>query len=199
MVLLVAWMFSELRNSRAQRRAVQSVRQLGGWASYDYQVHSQGNFQNAQHPRPEWLRRIAGDDFTIDVVSMGLPRDGQNDGFTDEEARDIQGMTALVSLELPNTSLTDAGVAYFTDLTSLRFLNIRHARVSDQGLASLNQLRQLEFLDLNGNLITDNGLQHLSRMSRLVSLNLGGTQVTHIGLKHIAWLEESSYSHPIRN
>jgi hypothetical protein len=205
----LGWFAWEMRKARRQREAVERIVELGGSVGYDYQVDANGDWvDGAESTTPIWLRRLLGDDFFCDVMTVDcqLTAFGDNDvrhlqrlanlrtltlpatQITDKGLAQLGEMTRLEALNLSGTKVTDAGLEHLKGLTSLSGLNVRNTHVTDAGLEHLKGLANLEWLDLGGTLVTNAGLEHLKELANLEWLDLGGTAVADAGLKHLKWL-----------
>jgi hypothetical protein len=100
-------------------------------------------------------------------------------GVTDKELVPIAGCKELRELVIPESTLTDAGLAEVEKLPLLVKLDVSDAaKVTDKGLAHIVKLERLEELFLNKTSITDKGLMELRPLEGLRSLSVGGTKVT---------------------
>ena len=88
---------------------------------------------------------------------------------------------SVVSLELQQTRVTDAGLAALAPFTKLRKLQLQNTALSDAGLEHLGKLASLEILNLYGTGITDAGLQHLAGLKNLKKIYLWQSKVTSDG------------------
>jgi len=98
--------------------------------------------------------------------------------ITDDDLRQVAGLTELESLRLAGTGLTDAGLNHIAAAKSLRELDVSKTAVTDRGLASLASLAALEQLFLTDTAASDAGVRELRRLERLSHLSLAGTKVT---------------------
>ncbi len=94
----------------------------------------------------------------------------------------LQGMAALTHLNLMQTKVTDAGIAYLKSCKDLKYLNLNNTRVTDKGLAHLKDCQALAILDMSATKVTDQGLANLKDCRALTHLLLGGTKVSDAGL-----------------
>ena len=97
----------------------------------------------------------------------------------------LQGMAALTDLNLIQTKVTDAGIAYLTSCKDLKYLNLNNTRVTGKGLAHLKDCQALAILDLSAAKVTDQGLANLKDCKALTHLRLGGTKVSDAGLANL--------------
>lgn len=107
-------------------------------------------------------------------------------------------LTALATLILSGTRVTDAGLARMaakdSPLTALSALEINGTAITDVGLSHLttkgSPFTTLAALALDRTRVTDAGLAYLaakdSPLTALASLSLDGTTVTDAGLAHLA-------------
>ena len=68
----------------------------------------------------------------------------------------------LVSLDLSNTKITDAGLAHLVSLKKLASLNLWIPRITSAGLPHLGKIQSLTSLGLGDTQITDESLAHLA-------------------------------------
>jgi Leucine-rich repeat (LRR) protein len=180
---------------------------------YDYEWGS-GSAGRAPHA-PRWLRRLIGDEYFRDVVSVSLAGDSQGnrddvlaalDGFsrlkvlrlgsrqaTDEVLEHIKGLAHLEELYVDQPSeVTDAGVAHLERLTKLKDLYISRSQMTDVGLSHLKGLTRLERLAIQCNSISDRGLAHLQGLEKLQELYLGlsNREITDEGLADLEGLKD---------
>jgi len=87
----------------------------------------------------------------------------------------------VVSLDLQQTQVTDAGLAALTPFTKLRKLQLQKTSLTDAGLEHLGKLTSLEILNLYGTAVTDAGLLHLADLRNLKKIYLWQTNVTPEG------------------
>ena len=99
--------------------------------------------------------------------------------MTDKELAAIVGCKDLRELVIPESTVTDAGLAEIEKLPRLVALDLSDAvKVTDKGMAHIIKLERLEVLHLNKTSITDKGLLELKPLEGLRSLSVGGTKVT---------------------
>ena len=67
----------------------------------------------------------------------------------------------VLTVNLSNTEVTNAGLAPVKDLKQLRTLFLDNTKIGDAGVAHLKGLKQLQVLSLVNTLVTDAGLGHL--------------------------------------
>jgi internalin A len=150
-------------------------------------------------PGPAWLRRLLGDDFFVNVVSVWVGTDAEMEYLKHLDHLDVlligdpsvalngQGYVA------PNPEATDAGMANLKTLTRLRRLAILGTKVTDAGLKNLVELKQLQTLNLTGIRVTDGGLESLKSLNQLRALHLGISTITDAGLEHLKGLQQLRY------
>lgn len=88
----------------------------------------------------------------------------------------------ITTLDLSETSLTDANLAPINQFKNLTRLHLENTLVTDQGLLNLNSLKYVEYLNLYGTEITDEGIQQLKGMRNLKKLYLWQTLVSKKGV-----------------
>ncbi|PHS02919.1 MAG: hypothetical protein COA78_19720 [Blastopirellula sp.] len=105
--------------------------------------------------------------------------------FTDDDLKNLVGMTKLESLDLSFTRVTDAGLVHLKGLTSLRNLALDYNQISDAGLFHLKALPNLIYINLTRTNITDDGLEHLKALSNLSDLHIKETKITKKGVEKL--------------
>ncbi|MBX3415762.1 MAG: protein kinase [Pirellulales bacterium] len=106
--------------------------------------------------------------------------------ITDDDLRQVAGLTDVESLLLAGTGVTDAGLASIAAAKSLRELDLSQTAVSDRGVAALAALPALEQLFLTDTTIGDDAVRSLRRLEYLSHLGLAGTKVTQASLADLA-------------
>ena len=89
----------------------------------------------------------------------------------------LKGLTRLQLLSIDGTRITDIGLANLKGLTSLTDLSLDNTEIGDAGLAQLDGLKNLQKLSLDRTRVSDDGLRHLKGMKRLENLSFAGTAV----------------------
>jgi serine/threonine protein kinase/Leucine-rich repeat (LRR) protein len=125
----------------------------------------------------------------IHLVSVNL-RERQ---LTEAGFQLLESSRGLVQLNLELTNVTDAWLSHIRGLASLHDLQLGGTQISDSGLEHIGGLKELRGLNLWGTRVTDAGLAHLSGLTRLVGLTLDGTQVTGVGFAHLQGLKQMVY------
>jgi len=92
----------------------------------------------------------------------------------------------LVSLNLADTDLSDAGMRHLAKFTKLKRLSLFYCNVSNLGLRHLSQLTNLEALNLDSREIGDEGLHHLRHLKNLKALDIFSGRITDTGCSHIS-------------
>jgi eukaryotic-like serine/threonine-protein kinase len=88
-----------------------------------------------------------------------------------------RGRLTLDRISLPNSAVTDAGLANFKDCHGLRFIHLGNTAVTDAGLVNFKDRKDLWFLDLASTNVTGAGLIHFKDCKGLGHLNLFQTKV----------------------
>lgn len=152
----MSWLVVKVQQAGRQRQAVEAIRALGGFVTYDYAIdQAYGHPVNAQDPGPGWLGSVLGVDFFADVVRVNLD----------------------------STDVTDAQLEHLENLPQLRWVNLFNTRITDSGLEHLQRLRHLERLELGGTQVTDAGLEYLEGLPDLQSVY--ATDVTEKGMERL--------------
>lgn len=105
---------------------------------------------------------------------------------TDETMKQLlQTDLGIDSLNLYESTVTDASAAYIAKQKSLKALNLGQTKITDETLKAITELRQLEWLNLGGTSITDEGLANLEGLNALRYLSLEKTRISDKALTHI--------------
>ncbi len=100
-------------------------------------------------------------------------------GVSDKELVEIGGCKELRKLVIPESMVTDAGLANVAKLKRLEYLDLSaNEKITDKGMLHVKELERLEFLFLNRTSIGDRGLFELKPLEGLRSLNVALTKVT---------------------
>ena len=110
--------------------------------------------------------------------------------ITDAGLRHLRGMTQLVVLAVPQTAVTDAGMADIAPLTDLERLILHNTQIGDAGLARLQGLTKLRSLEVYNTPLTDTALETIAGFTALELLQLTGTRVTDVGISRLAPLKQ---------
>lgn len=92
----------------------------------------------------------------------------------------------IVQVDLGRTVVTDATLKNtLSQLPRLVSLDLRQTKVTDAGLESLTGLTKLQSLNLYGTEITDAGLKHLAKIKSLKNVYLWQSKATEAGVKQL--------------
>jgi len=106
--------------------------------------------------------------------------------LTDNGLAVIGGMTQLENLVIPShQNITDAGVARLGNLTNLNLLNLTRTKITDASVPVIAQNKNLEKLFLSYTGITDAALPYLQQLRGLQRLDIQGTGITEAGLAQL--------------
>jgi Leucine-rich repeat (LRR) protein len=125
------------------------------------------------------------------VMTLDLP----DTRVSDTGLTHLKALTKLTTLHLNNTQVSDAGLAHLEGLTNLTNLHLDSTQVSNAGLAHLESLHNLTTLGLRNTQVSDAGLAHLKGLTNLTGLNLSNTQVSDAGLAHLKGLTKLTSLH----
>jgi Leucine-rich repeat (LRR) protein len=108
---------------------------------------------------------------------------------TDLDLRRLAKLSALTTLDLSLTRVTDQGMQELKNLPGVEELNLRFAEyVTDEGLSALKNWKKLKRLVLHGTKVSDTALEHISGISSLESLDLGSVMLTDVALERLTVL-----------
>ncbi len=176
----LGWFAIKLREAERQRKAVEKIKEAGGWVRYDYEVDKFSvPIAKPEPPATAWLTKLVGDDFFSDVAGVNL----YDTKFGDAGLGHLKEMTRMEWLCLDGTQVTDVGLKHLTGLTELERLDFFGTQITDVGLEYLKGLTQLEWLALTATHISDVGLENLKGLTRLKYLVLDEAHVTEEGIE----------------
>lgn len=142
--------------NRLQRHknAVVAIREHGG----TFGVYIEG---------PKWLREMMDEESFYNAcrVSLGPYNQGYdpNKPFGDAELSEL--------------------IPHLNEFSALRTVDLSHSNVTDQGLVALRDLRNIESLRLNDTSISDRGLKFLEEIATLRMVSAKNTKVSEAGVK----------------
>lgn len=186
-----------------QRRAVDSIRRLGGTVVHAARFKSEEITLSGQMIGT-WQRQILGEQhFHVREIDLSGSSVSDADlmrlksltvvrslslrraGIDGRGLRVLNVMPRIEHLDLERTRVTDSSLAHLRGLTNLRTLSLSGTPVDGTGLMQLQHLEKIEKLDLRGTNVTDRALMHLRGMKRLRKLFLDNTRVSDAGLAHL--------------
>ena len=139
-----------------------------------------------------WPRSAMGDASVAHVADMrelrrlSLPRFD----LTDRGAIALEVHPEMTYLKLPETLITDDGLAHIRHMHKLWHLDLSGLPgVTDAGLVHLQDMNNLRWLYLSQTSVTGPGLEHLRGMNSLQSLFLAETPLMDEGIAHIGQLK----------
>ncbi len=219
-----------------QRNAVAAIQKAGGSVVYDWEWTSgrPAPTGDSEPPWPKWLVKTLGPDAFGNVVAVSLIGHDFGDALmthigclhhlerlhlsgrirTGTGFAQLEKLTALETLRLPNHRFSDDDLSHLAGMTKLKRFTLVGPQITDKGLAHLTGMRQMESLQLIGTNITtlepirgltqlkvldinrspigDEGLRPLEGFTSLQWLQLGETQVTDAGVAHFSKLSNLS-------
>jgi len=119
------------------------------------------------------------------VISVSRPPSNDKFVLRKQDLASIAQLSALRSVRLWNSNLSDTSLERLCDSLGLNELNIGATEISSSGARHLAALRQLETLNLYGTAVDDGSVTFIPS-DRLRSLSIGETNVTAVGLRHLA-------------
>ena len=97
----------------------------------------------------------------------------------------LKSLSNLITLALPQTGVTDAGLKEIGKLAQLKTVSLASCPITDAGLAQLKMLKSLESLNLTETKITEQSIPILSEMKRLQFLTLSEKQIGKDGVESL--------------
>jgi hypothetical protein len=175
----LAWV---VRRARDQRDAVAVIERNGGYVVYDFQ-YSDGVIKFGPQRGPKWLRVRLGIDYFQGVKRVVVMREG-----ADEIIGVLDRLPGVESINLGQTSVTDASVARLSQIPSLRDVHLGFTAIGNPGVAHLARLSKLRRLDFAYTTIADDWILSLVQCRQLEELDLTGTKLTRKGIERLAYL-----------
>ncbi|MFK8164681.1 MAG: FN3 associated domain-containing protein, partial [Lewinella sp.] len=149
--------------------------------------------QAAQHPQPErpTLRQLAELEQYGIIASLQSLDDSwvsvrlQNpDSFNTDHLRRLRKIApAIQSIDVSNSSLTDADLKNFSRFENLTTINLSNCNISSQAIAPLKALPYLSSLNLYGTQVDSTVLPILTELESLKKVYLWETPAANSGLK----------------
>jgi hypothetical protein len=172
---MAIWIVPIKKRAERQQAAIKAIVNDGGLVTYDYQENQPANrsgFVKAEPPGPGWLRKLLGDDYFANVVTVRVR--------TDAGLKELSGPKHLKGLIRPYNDR-------FTSVNSKgqRISHIDATQITDIGVRQLQDLNELEYVDLSDTGITDAGLDYFKGKSHLQMLNLSGDQISDAGVNDL--------------
>ena len=208
---LCVWLGVKVNQARRQKEAVEALLELGATVRYAHQRDSANPTEfdsDKDLGVPDWLRRLAGDDFFqsvaliefsgpatdndlvhlaalphLECLHLGGEESDQENEITDAGLGHLRRPDRLIRLAAADTLIGDAFMKRLASATRLQLLHLSGTRVTDEGLRSLPRLPKLKYLGLSYTSVGDAGLKAaLEDRSSLEILWLEGTQITDASL-----------------
>lgn len=105
---------------------------------------------------------------------------------TDESVASLQAIAPHIAhLDLSQTSITDAALAFLQESPNLVRLNLSQTSIGDEGLKNLKGLNELRYLNLYGSEVSDKGLKPIGTLKNLEAIYLWQSKATPGGAKSL--------------
>jgi hypothetical protein len=157
--LPLGWLGAKVKQAREQRKAVEAIERLGGWAGCE--PRSSGALRTVA----AWLITSVGEDLSLDVVAVYLGKD------SDAGVPNLGGVTQLYGLSVDSAQVTDAWLERLRGLSEVRCLWLNGTQVTDAGLTQLHGMRELQGLILDDTQVTDAGVAELQTALPNISIS----------------------------
>ena len=217
-VLAVSYLFAD--DNLQESTAVKQVQLLGGKVTRDEtlpgnpvaKVVSNGHFKDEDVKLLKEFRHLTALslDHSSFVTSAGLRElsslknltwlDLSFIQVTDEDLKNLSGLTNLKSLFLVNSNISEFGLKELKDLKNLTILDVSSymaptSRITDASLKELIGLKRLAVLKLMNIRITDAGVKELRNLTELTTLEVHCGDITDAGLKELGELKNLTTLH----
>jgi hypothetical protein len=153
----LGWFAWEMQKARRQREAVAAIVKAGGWVRYYEFVEFDPMWKSeaTQPLRPAWLRKLLGEDFLNDALSVACVRD--------DDVKRLKGNMNVRVLILTGNRVTDASLEHVETLSDLHVLYLSSHQFTDAALKNLEGMTGLRELYYCGGPITDEGVTKLQQ------------------------------------
>lgn len=118
-----------------------------------------------------------------------------NSKVSDAELAYLTGLPNLCVLYLQGTRITDEGLRHLKKLTDLQELHLTGTPITDAGLDELKGLGSLRVLAINNTQISDEWFKSVQEMTQLQELSLGGRKLTRARLERLRGLKDLQSLH----
>jgi hypothetical protein len=201
--LALGW---QVNRAAHQRRAVASIRALGGHVYYRQDIGG-----HAENPGASgWLTGWIGERFGRDLVDRVTWVDLDGVGVTDDDLAQVAALGTLELLRVDGGEITADGLARLASLNRLEVLGLQNHRhiadglihlkrldrlrsivlrntdTADEHVAVLGEIKSLENIDLVNTNITDAALLRLAELPHLKNLQINDTLVTDAGVSSLS-------------
>lgn len=105
---------------------------------------------------------------------------------TDNGLQHLRGLQRLRSLNLDQTTITDAAMPHVALLPALMDLHLAGTHVGVNGMATLSKANNLQHLDISGTKVTDSCMPDIARLANLQSLAIHYSDITDAGILRLA-------------
>ncbi len=170
-----------IRYVRFQPEAATAIRRTGGWVLFDWENRGDHGEVWGEPDAPGWLTDLIGVECFGHITEASL---GRRRGLSDAITM-VGRLDRLERLDLSDTVVTDAELAYLRRLARLSRLDLTRTQVTNAGLMHLAELTELAHLELGETKVSDAGLVHLKGLTKLRGIDLRGTQVTDAGIERL--------------
>lgn len=101
----------------------------------------------------------------------------------------LKSFKHLTTLDLSDTTISDAGMKEIHQLASLKSLTIARTGITDAGMQGINKLSNLTSLNLQSTRLINVGFKEICELKNLTDLNLMMTRVRNIQNMNLSNLE----------
>jgi hypothetical protein len=100
------------------------------------------------------------------------------------ELAKLKKFPKLKSASFGSTNLNDAGLAFLCENTAIESLDLQDTQISNEGIVCLSRLKKLNYLRLKENYQLDDAcMSSINKLEQLVDLQIHGTNITQNGLE----------------
>jgi len=137
----------------------------------------------APSTRPDWLKRLLGDDRFRGVKSVDL----RGQFVTNSDLRGLGDFPNLHDVWIESPNVTDEGVAYFGRLKSVeKFTFVRNRRVSGESWGVLDRWYRLRSLSFEDSDFCNDDAPNFSALKSLQELDLSQTNIIQAGWNRVS-------------
>jgi len=138
--VVTSWLGWHVHQHNQRVHHIRQLSSFGGGVKYSYEMDAAGNYCRGNHPdAPNWLRGLIGDEYFGDVVCVDFSSTGLRDSDLAQVTNSLAGIGPVQWVDLRDTQVTDAGLAYLHSLQGLKGVWLFRAPVTSAGLATLRR------------------------------------------------------------
>ena len=181
--LVAIYLANATRNAGLQKRFIEQVADVGGYARYDWQYTNLAFDPDAVPPQPQWLLRVVDKNYLMQVTHVRIPGD-----VSDAHLKWINNNRCLEGLDI-NVEKSEQLLQQIQKQGQLRSLRI--CADCELVLDCLQQMPNLEMLSIEGATLRD--LAPVAKLPALKSLSIRGCDLTELDVRSFGDMKQLIY------